>query len=163
MLTQADIDRLLKQPKKIVKKTPRAGYDADNGHRRCELELESEQVPADIFTVFVRQNSTFIENFSIGPRYDLDDRPLGRVTLVRYNGPHGETTRASDGHYDKPHIHRVTAAELASGSIQPRERKREITDRYRTYEEALLRFFDDLSVSNPDDFFPNLRQPQLFS
>ena len=49
------------------------GYQEAAGHRRCELEIESTPPHSDVFTVFIRQNSTFIENFSIGLRYHTGD------------------------------------------------------------------------------------------
>ena len=162
MLTDAEIARLIEEPKVIVKRTPMKGYQEAAGHRRCDLEMASTPPNSDVFTVFIRQNTTFIENFSIGLRYHTGDPALGTVTLIRYNGPHGEMTAHPDGHYAKPHIHRVTAAELASGSTQPPEKWREITEQYTTYEEALSRFFADLAVSNHGDFFPKLGQPPLF-
>ena len=95
-------------------------------------------------------------------RYQTNDRMLGSVTLVRYNGPHGETSRSQDGHYAKPHIHRITAQEIESGSIQPQESHRENTDRYNTLEEALSIFFFDVGVINYSDYFPELLQRSLF-
>ena len=112
--------------------------------------------------MFVRQNTVFIENFSIGLRYVLGSASQNSITLARYNGPHGETSRAPDGHYAQPHIHRITAAELAAGSIQPQEKDREITSRYSTLEQALRVFFGDAGVSNYADYFPELQQWGLF-
>ena len=45
-----------------------------------------------MFRVFIRQNTNFIENFSIGLLYHTGDRMLRTIALVRYNGPHGETS-----------------------------------------------------------------------
>lgn len=114
------------------------------------------------FTVFTRQNIVFIENFSIGLRYQTNDPKLGTVTLVRYNGPHGEYSRHPDGHHAVPHIHRITATEIASGSTQPQERDREITDRYSTFETALVVFFADIGAINYGEYFPELLQGRLF-
>ena len=130
MLTDRQIRELIDRPKVIVKKEPVRGYKEENRHRRCDLELETMPSSDDEFTVFTRQNIVFIENFSIGLRYQTNDPKLGTVTLVRYNGPHGEYSRHPDGHYAVPHIHRITATEIASGSTQPQERDREITDRF---------------------------------
>ena len=87
---------------------------------------------------------------------------MGSITLVRYNGPHGESSRSADGHFARPHIHRITAQELASGSTQPQERDRTITDRYATLEQALRVFFDDVGVANHDQYFPSLSQLEVF-
>ena len=113
-----------------------------------------------MFAVFIRQILKFAENFSIGLRYRAD-LPLGAITLLRYNGPHGESSRAPDGHYAKPHIHRITQQEINSGSTQPQERDRTITDAYATLEQALWVFFNDAGVSNPDEYFPEIGQLRL--
>ena len=163
MLTDHEIESLVKLPKNIVSMTPAVGYRNENLHRRCGLELTAISSPITEFTVFIRQNDKFIENFSIGLRYKTKDRTLGTITLVRYNGPHGETNRGPGGHFGRPHIHRVTARELAEGNREPQERHRDITDRYSTFEEALSVFFRDIAASNYLDYFGKLRQLELFN
>ena len=163
MLTDHEIESLIGLAKDIVSKTPAVGYRNENLHRRCELELTASSSPDTEFTVFVRQNDKFIENFSISLRYKTKDRTLGTITLVRYNGPHGETSRRPGGHFGRPHIHRVTARELAEGNREPQERYRDITDRYGTFEEALSVFFRDIAASNYLDYFGALRQLELFN
>lgn len=167
MQTDRDIDELVRLPKVIVERTPAGGYREQDGQRRCDLSLDTpldqgEQVPEDGgFSVFIRQNTMFIDNFSIGLRFQSFERPL-RVVLVRYNGPHGEVRPHSDGHHHKPHIHRLTAAELDSGSFHPREKHREITDKYVLFDQAIDAFFRDIGVRNYQDFFPNQLQRRLF-
>ena len=161
MLTQQRIQELIELPKTIVRRQPSHGYREENGNRRCDLELRSRGQDGSTFAVFIRQNLRFAENFSIGLRYRAD-RPLGSITLVRYNGPHGESSRSADGHFARPHIHRITAQELASGSTQPQERDRTITGRYATLEQALRVFFDDVGVANHDQYFPSLSQLEVF-
>ena len=68
-----------------------------------------------------------------------------------------------DGHYAKLHIHRITAAELASGSRQPKEQHRTITDRYATLDDALRTFFSDLNINGIQQFFPELVQRRTFN
>jgi len=160
-MTDQKIIDLIACPKMIISRQPAQGYRADNFQNRCDLDLRAAAGEGEQFKVFIRQNTEFIENFSIGLRFQTDSRRLGLITLVRYNGPHGETSRASDGHYAQPHIHRITAQELASGSIQPQEKDREITDHYRSLEQALAVFFDDTRVINAGDHFPELRQGRL--
>ena len=163
MMTDRDIQDLIQLPKIIGSKTPSAGYKEENGHRRCELDLQAMSDDDITFAVFIRQNNRFIENFSIGLRYHTGDKALGTITLVRYNGPHGESRAQTDGHYAKPHIHRITEAEIASGSRQPQESYREITDKYSTFEQALHIFFEDTAVSNHADYFPDTLQMRLFN
>ena len=164
MLTDDEIQGLLDHPKTIAGKTPRAGYKTEAGHRRADLTLEATAgSSATAFSVFIRQNLRFIENFSIGLRYRSNIAGLGDVTLVRYNGPHGEMSIQPDGHYAKPHIHRITAVELASGSRAPKEQHRTITDRYVTLDDALRTFFSDLNINGVQQFFPELVQRRMFN
>jgi len=158
-LTEADIDELISCPKQITKATPAKGYKEADGHSRKDLEVETSADRA--YSVFIRQNTTFIENFSIGLRYNTQKKHTGAVTLVRYNGPHGEESRSEDGHYAAPHIHRITVDEMNSGNTEPQEKHREITDRFSSFEEALVVFFKDIGVQNYPEHFPELSQPKL--
>ncbi len=97
MLTDRQIRDLIACPKVIVKKEPVRGYKEENLHKRCDLALETMPSSAEKFTVFTRQNIMFIENFSIGLRYQTNDPKLGTITLVRYNGPHGGYSRPPMG------------------------------------------------------------------
>ena len=162
MLTDREIQDLIKLPKRITSKTPAEGYREEDRNKRCDLALEAAADNGTSFRVFVRQNTEFMENFSIGLRYQTGERALGMIVLVQYNGPHGEASRQPDGHYATPHTHHMTAAELAYGNSQPQERYRTITDRYSTYEEALRVFFDDIAIVNYDEYFPESLQPRLF-
>ena len=110
----------------------------------------------------MRQNSQFIENFTLGLRFQPAEPPSRTLTIVRYNGPHGETSRDEDGHYSKPHIHRLTAEHIARGSVQPRPEEREITERYGTLEQAISVFCEDVNLQNYGDYFPHLQQGRLF-
>lgn len=161
MLTEQRILELIELPKTIIRRRPSNGYREESGSRRCDLALRSGEHDDGTFAVFIRQNLRFTENFSIGLRYRAD-LPLGAVTLVRYNGPHGESSRAPDGHYNKPHIHRITQQEVTSGSTQPQERNRTITDQYATLEQALRVFFNNVKVSNHGEYFPEIAQLRLF-
>ncbi len=160
-MTDQEILGLIACSKIIIRRQPVRGYRDDNLQSRCDLDLRAAAGDGGEFKVFIRQNTEFIENFSIGLRFQTRSRQLGLITLARYNGPHGETSHASDGHYAQPHIHRITAEELAFGSIQPQEKDREITNRYRSLEQALAVFFDDTGITNASDHFPELRQGRL--
>ena len=162
ILTDHQIQDLLAIPKTISEKTPAKGYKEENNNKRCDLKLETAWDDGDTFAIFIRQHSIFIEGFSIGLRYQTNSKALKTITLVRYNGPHGEYSRNPAGHYAQPHIHRITAQELASGSNNPQESHREITDRYSTFEQALRIFFEDIGVKNYAEYFPEALQPRLF-
>jgi len=163
MLTDAEIQDLINSPKEIIQKTPATGYKQEDTQKRCDLTLKSSDSEEQSFSVFIRQNNKFIENYSIGLRYKTQDKDFGSVTLIRYNGSHGEKSRHADGHYNKPHIHRITTEEMKSGSNQPQESHREITDKYNTFEEALWFFFGEMCVTNWQEYFPELKQRSLFN
>ena len=153
MLTDGEIRRLVAMPKRILKKEPVKGYKDEGNHRRCNLDLVAIHPGVGSFEVFIRQHTLFIENYSIGLRYLIDDGSMGAITLVRYNGQHGEVSRSADGHYAASHIHRITQEELAKGSMAPQENFREPTDRYTTYEQALAVFFSDIGVADHSAHF----------
>lgn len=162
MLTDEQIRELIVVPKTIVSRSPPKGYKEENRNNRCDLDMEDEHGHRK-FKVFARQNIRFVSNFSIGLRYEASEANLTAITLARYNGPHGETSRAQDGHYALPHIHYITATEIARGHLQPQEKLRQSTTRYHTFEEALRAFFEDTRTSNYIDHFPELIQGQLFN
>ena len=151
------------QPKVIISREPSRGYREEGRHRRCDLELETVPASNTKFQVFIRQSSEFIENFSIGLSYLFYGGIPDQIVLARYNGPHGEVSNHPDGHYAKPHIHRITAAEMSSGSTRPKARDREITNKYSIFGEALAVFFEDIGVRNHAAYFPELIQPRLFN
>ena len=182
MITNQDIQKLISTPKKIQKKNPRRGYTQEKGHKKCNLILcqlhlqmqdsAEEKSPAkkenlkeqnnDIeFKIFIRQNQTFMENFSIGLRCYISSLQKF-VILVRYNGPHGSVPRGKTDHHPYPHIHRVTQEEIQSGSFNPKEKNIEITKKYSTYEEGLRAFLMDMNVTNWQDYFPELEQMRFF-
>ena len=161
MISNQDIHDLIRLPKKIVTKEPARGFRHADQHMRCNVELRAAASGTNTFEVFARRHSRFIENFSIGLRYQTSERTVGHITLVRYNGAHGEYSLAPDRHFALPHVHRITEDEIASGYTQPQERAREVTDRYSTFEQALLTFFEDTATINFEDYFENLRQARL--
>ena len=161
MITDDDIQNLIRLPKAIVSRSPARGYREENGQRRCDLYLQASDGTALEFPAFIRQNLRLSGNFSIGLRYALNEGKPTTVTLARYNGPHGETSRAPDGHYALPHIHFITAGEIAKGHTLPQENNRELTNRYNTFDEALRAFFSDTATGNYAQFFPELLEPRM--
>ena len=161
MLTDEQIQELIAVPKQIVGRSPKEDYREENGSMRCDLVMLEED-GCRKFRAFARQNIRFSGNFSIGLRYETHNGGLTYITLARYNGPHGETSRAQDGHYALPHIHYITEAEIMRGHIQPQEKLRHLTDKYHTFNEALRAFFEDTRTLNYLDHFPELTQGRLF-
>ena len=163
MIGNDNIQALIRLPKVIVSKSPARGYREENGSRRCDLELQTSNGSGQVFPVFIRQHIRFGQNFSIGLRYSANQGKPATVTLIRYNGFHGETSRAPDGHYAQPHIHYTPGDEIASGNTHPQENLRQVTDRYSTFDEALRAFFADTATLNYSDYFPELTQPRLIN
>ena len=160
-MTDQEIQALIGLPKAIINRNPARGYREQNGQRRCDLELQPADGTRPEFQAFIRQNLRLPGNFSIGLRCGVYEGKLTTITLARYNGPHGENSRAADGHYALPHIHYITEGELASGHTQPRENYRELTTRYTTFEEAMRVFFQDTATRNYAQFFPELLEPRM--
>ena len=101
MLNNEELIRLIELPKTIILKEPSRGFRDEGRDIRCDLHLEAAIGRYSSFEVFMRRHNKYIENFSIGLRYQTEDRSMGTITLVRYNGPHGEVSRQPDGHYAK--------------------------------------------------------------
>jgi len=99
------------------------------------------------FKVFIRQNQTFIENFSIGLCCEIPELP-SFLTTIRYNGPHGSTERNERDHHPYPHIHLITEEQIQSGSLRPQAKVLSITDKYNSFEEGLTAFLIDTNITN---------------
>ena len=87
------------------------------------------------FSVFMRQNTDFPENFSIGLVYLPRDED--RIILLRCNGPHDAHVNDFQNpipHF-RHHIHRASEEAIAAG--WPAERFAGITEEYASYEGAL--------------------------
>lgn len=153
-LSDQDIRDLVESPKEIVGKEPGSGFKKMHKSLRCDLELYSS-MNEDAFKIFTRQSTVISEDFAIGLRYRIEG--LGTALLVRYNGAHGETSKNKDGHYSVPHIHRMTAEQIELGGILRMPKKREITTKYETFEDALVIFFKEIGIDDYLAYFPDLK------
>lgn len=129
-----------------------------NADWRNEMRMASAHAEGD-FSVFMRRNEDFPENFSIGLRYHPRDE-RGEIILFRCNGPHGEFNGRFDPlhpHWEF-HVHKATAAAIDRG-FRP-ERFAEKTDKYAAYEEALYFFLSQVGISENDIayHFPGMNQ-----
>ena len=159
--TEQIIQELIGVPKLIVERDPQSNYAQINQDWRSKLTLVARDGNSHAFEVFIRQNVRFPNGFSVGLRYKVHDGNLTTITLVRYNGAHGEYSRDEDGHYAVPHIHYITPEEIAKGHSQPQEKYRENTNKYDTFDDALRVFFHDTSTENYLEYFPELTQGRL--
>ena len=157
--SQEEIKELVDCPKRIIT-PPRKEMKSERGSLRNDMELESMDGSVG-FSVFMRINERFPENFSIGLNVIPKDEP-GSFCVLRYNGPHGEHVNSGfeeeHPHYGY-HIHQAKT-ELMDAGILP-ERYAEITQTYASYEEALSHFLETTNIQNADEYF-NLRQRSLF-
>ena len=154
-MTDDEIQALIVCPKTIIRAEPSNGYSSCNLNWKKKLQLGAGNKPHHRkFSVFIRQNEKFTENFSIGLQYKAGDKDLGEINLIRYNGPHGVegVDRSGDKHYSSPHIHRITAAWLQREITQPREQT--ITELYSTFDEALWEFAKYCNIANWQVYFP---------
>ena len=121
-MTDKDIQYLIDTPKRIHNRDPKKGYKMESNHRRCNLILIGVENNNIRFEVFIRQNQIFIENFSIGLHCQIPSL-RNSVTLVRYNGPHGQIKRSKEDHHPEPHVHYITQEEIKSGVFNPKAKK----------------------------------------
>lgn len=158
--TQDALDALIACRKAVVD-PPRKEMKSERGCRRNDMTLRSEDGQHD-FTVFMRVNEDFPENFSIGLDYVPREEP-GSLSLVRCNGPHGQTVDefdASRPHFS-PHIHKALEANISRG-IRP-EKGAVMTREYASFEQALPYFLRLINVAGASEILPQHQQMDLFS
>jgi hypothetical protein len=156
--SQEEIDSLISCPK-VIAEPPRREMRSERGSKRNNMELRSTQGDLE-FSVFMRINEDFSENFSIGLNYSPRDE-RGTLCLLRCNGPHGDfigVSPSSQPHF-RFHIHRAKADNIEAGLKA--ERGGEPTDGYASYKDALAFFLQEINVVNALEFFPELSQPML--
>jgi len=158
MLNDREIKELIACQKSIERSEPKHGMQTDGRFNRRSMELKSADQKHS-FTMFIRQSTELIEDFSIGLVYKSLDKEKGSVNLIRFNGSHGEVDWSKDGHYSAFHIHRVSESLLNQGNREPKEI--ELTHRYSTLESALAEFFKEIKLENWQAYFPELKQMTL--
>lgn len=156
--SQEELDALV-TCRKVVVDPPGKTMRSSCGYLRNDFRLRSEGGQAD-FSVFIRVNEEFPENFSIGLLYfPRDER--GRFCLVRYNGPHGPYGADGAEHHATSHIHKALADNIAAGK-RPEAGARLTTKFASSYRDALRAFLSDINVPNADELFPGISQTLLF-
>jgi hypothetical protein len=154
--TQMELETLISCPKRVTD-PPRQTMRLERGHLRNDLKLRSDDDKE--FSVFIRVNEKFQENFSIGLTYQPSDEPR-TICLLRCNGRHGEHINNPEAemhpHFGY-HVH-VAQADLMNMGELP-ERFAELTSEYASYEEALVYFIGRVNIFEAHTYFSNL--PQL--
>lgn len=142
------LEQLRSCEKKII--SPPGDFKEERGHRKQDFEMMSID-DEHHFIGFTRQNLHFTENFSVGLLYNPKSE-REKITLVRYNGPHGENIEIE--HHESFHIHYATAERINSG--KKAEGHVETTDRYGSFEDAIQVFVKTINLREQDrkQYFP---------
>ncbi|MDQ6701222.1 MAG: hypothetical protein M3Z36_13665 [Acidobacteriota bacterium] len=153
---QNEIDDLIECPKNIFE-APKRAMKLVGADWRNDMRLVSCDEPILDFSVFMRKNEDFPENFSVGLKYHpKDDR--GEIILLRCNGPHGGYNASFDP--DHPHwayhVHRADEKAIDAGLKA--EKYARITTAYASFEEALRYFVREINLNATDvsRYFPKL-------
>jgi hypothetical protein len=149
------VDELISCPK-IISEPPKKEMKIDKGYKRNDMELTSKDGKLK-FSVFMRVNIDFPENFSIGLDYTpVEER--GSICLLRCNSPHGEfhsEGKIPTSHF-VPHIHKAKSDNIEAG-FRP-EKGGEPTDKFLTFEQALPYFLQKIKVIDAEIYFPKITQ-----
>lgn len=154
-LTKDRIDYLIHCPKTITD-PPRKEMLLSNGHWRNGMKLQCMDGQHD-FSVFMRKNEDFEENFSIGLIY-LPREVRGDICLFRCNGPHGPHVNFE--HHDRSHIHAAEEGALDVGLKA--ERSAYITVEYASFWDCLGYFVRECNIIDAEKYFPTVHQRSLF-
>ncbi len=155
LLSDPEIEKLIVCPKRIIE-PPKKEMQLVNGHWRKDMKLQSVDEECD-FSVFMRKNEDFEENFSIGLIYKPRDIK-GEIPLLRCNGPHGPHVLFD--HHDRFHIHKADQENLASGIRA--ERTAYITREYASFQDALGYFIKKCNIIEAGKYFFGVLQRELF-
>jgi len=149
-----EIERLIECPKNIIA-PPKREMTLHRGNWRNDMKLQ-EQGGDNVFSVFMRKNADFEENFSIGLIH-LPKGVKGDAVLIRLNGPHGPHLLFD--YHDRYHIHIAHSDNMEAGLKE--ERKAFITNEYASFQEALAYFIKRCRILNANDYFPPYIQMNL--
>lgn len=147
--------------RKTITEPPRKDMAPNGAHLRNDFKCEA--IGDDRrFRVFMRQATAFLENFSIGLVYLLDDG--SEIVLLRCNGPHGDVvddplSGSADHHVDF-HIH-VAKEQNIANDLSP-EAGGTVTTEYGTFDDALAYFIRRCAIEDAERHFPALGNPTLF-
>ena len=154
--SEEEINELIRCDK-VVSEPPKKAMVSRFGHRRNDMRLRSKEGELD-FTIFMRINDAFPENFSIGLVHSPKDE-RGTIILLRFNGPHGGFGW-STGTYDSLyHIHKAKPENIEAGKRA--EAGGEATRAFASYEQALCHFLRQVNVCGAEELFPGIFQLQL--
>lgn len=146
--SQIELDGLISCLKGISE-APKREMKLDGAQMRNAAKLIALNETKGEFTIFMRQNVDFPENFSIGLAYSPHD---GReaITLLRCNGKHGDYNGTFDPdhpHWDF-HIHKANEESIEAGYAP--EKFATKTTEYASFEEAIQTFVKEINLNAQD-------------
>ncbi len=147
------LDELLEAEKQITSKDPKHGYKEEFNHNRAECTLEAPSLKTR-YRLFIRQNKTFPENFSIGLDYYGSQ---GEVHLIRFNGAHKRIEDMIDNPHFTYHVHIERGDDESMNKIQDIEK----TDEYSDLPSALNYALTRLKIINYLEYFSETEQLTL--
>lgn len=152
--SQQELEDLIACPKRVTE-PPRKDLEEARGHKRNRMGLTSVDGQHDFF-LFIRVNSTFAENFSVGLTYI--SREDGReLALLRCNGSHGDINRSfAGGAHFTYHVHRTEAARVNAGENSLAEATE--TTAFATLDEAIACCCRGAHIQGWEQHFPRASQ-----
>ena len=155
-----DIDKLI-TCSKIIINPPHKEFKEENGHRRNDMTLTSED-GKEHFGVYIRQNNQFPENFSVGLTWKDPNNPsLRAFTLIRCNGEHGGNYNTTAEHF-VPHIHKLSFEDYTNSITMPSSKNVKITDKFITLDQAIVFFCKECNIKDAGKYFRLIEQGVLF-
>lgn len=142
--TDADLDRLRREPKRVV--NPGARWAARRGSERKDFHLDGES--GAHYRLFLRRSLYDALQYTAGIAVVKPDGTL--LTLARYNGSHFHGSARLT-----PHVHLTTAQAIRDG-LKP-ECGASRTDRYGDVEGALRCLVHDFRVAGLPGIDPDER------
>ena len=155
--SEEEIDQLIGCPK-LIADPPKKDFKIDRGSRRNDMRLKAQDGDLE-FSIFIRVNQDFEENFSVGLVYHPKDEP-GQFCLLRCNGPHGDFVGSPTSPHFLYHIHKAKPENIEAGARA--ERGGEETDRYASYQQAIRYLLNVANALNAEEYFPAMQLPLEF-
>jgi hypothetical protein len=139
--SEDQIKELIECPK-TVSDPPKREMRLFGADWRNDMTLTATNGTEGEFSVFMRRNEDFPENFSIGLRYQPNE-----IVLVRCNGPRG-TYNSGSGDANHPHwdFHIHVASEKAQEAGERAEKYASKTEAYASFEEAIQHFLKAVNL-----------------
>ena len=157
-----EIERLICCPK-VISVPPAKNLRLNGAYGRNEAKLVATDGTKGTFSMFMRKNEDFPEDFSIGLMYRSEDG-TSDITLLRCNGKHGVFNEGG-GNPDHPHfdfhIHKASARAISAGRAP--EKFAEKTTEFASYEQALQHYVKVVRLNSDDasKHFPSEVQTKI--